>query len=187
MKVSAFAVLALFAVPLDLAHAADAAAVDAAARNEAFAPAAGVTPAKSQPAVNAPVQDRRFEAPTIDKASAAIGDRRAAIDVHEARDKTIRDKQSQKPAAVTEPTSDLSRRLAPISTGGNTVKPPLVSKFQDGLTAASASNMARFPAAGRATTAKVNRFVFRRSNGEPAVAAPDGRPAVVTPAGGGTP
>ena len=48
---------------------------------------------------------------------------------------------------------------------------------------ASATNMARFPALGSATGAKINRFVFRK-NPEDAKAATDG--ATVTPAAGGS-
>jgi hypothetical protein len=58
-----------------------------------------------------------------------------------------------------------------------------VAKYQDGLTSASATNMARFPAVDRATGAKINRFVFRKNPDE--VSAVTGG-AEVTPAAGGS-
>ncbi|MEY4088623.1 MAG: hypothetical protein RJB55_894, partial [Verrucomicrobiota bacterium] len=61
--------------------------------------------------------------------------------------------------------------------------PPTVSKYQDRLDAASASNMARFPALNGATTAKINRFVFRKNTAEPDRVLGD---VSVTPAAGGS-
>jgi hypothetical protein len=58
-----------------------------------------------------------------------------------------------------------------------------VAKYQDGLAAASAANLARFPADGAATTAKVNRFVFRKNGAE---ASPVTAGAPVTKAGNRT-
>ena len=75
--------------------------------------------------------------------------------------------------------SPLDHRPAGVSTGGDTVRPPAVAKFQDSLNAASASNMARFPADGAAVTGKVNRFVFRKNGAE---GAPVTAGAAVTPA-----
>jgi hypothetical protein len=69
-----------------------------------------------------------------------------------------------------------------MSTAADSNKPQLITKYQDGLTSASATNMARFPALDRATGAKINRFVFRKNAPDPAVAL-DG--AAITPAAGG--
>jgi shikimate kinase len=67
-----------------------------------------------------------------------------------------------------------------MSTAADATKPQVLTKYQDGLTSASATNMARFPALDRMTGAKINRFVFRKN--APDTAALSG--ATVTPAGG---
>ena len=121
----------------------------------------------------------------VDKQSAAIGDRRAAIDLKETRDKNIRDKDSHRPETVDRTMSALNHREATISTADeSTMKPQMVVKYQDSLTSASATNMARFPALDRATGAKINRFVFRKNAPETADALAR---AAVTPAAGGAP
>ena len=98
------------------------------------------------------------------KPAATIGDRRAAIDMKETRDKNIHDKDSQRPETVDRTMSALNHREATISTANeSTMKPQMVVKYQDSLTSASATNMARFPALDRATGAKINRFVFRKN------------------------
>lgn len=150
------------------ARAADATTpVDYTRRNTPFAPAANVTPDKQSPQTNATVQDKRVEKNIVDKQPAAVGDRRAAIDVQETRDKNIREKDSRRPEVVEQKLSSFNGRTAPISTGADTTKPPIVTKYQDGLTSASATNMARFPALGSATGAKINRFVFRKNAPDP--------------------
>lgn len=158
--------------------------VDYTQRNAPFAPAASVTPAKKDLQRDEVVQDKRVEPTTIDKKSAAIGDRRAAISVEEARDKSVREKKSSRPETAEQSMSSFNHREAGIATGSDTKKPPTVAKFQDSLTAASASNMARFPALGDATTAKINRFVFRKNPAEASAVtgnAPAVRAASVSP------
>ena len=91
-------------------------------------------------------------------------DQRAAIAVTESRDKTIRDKDAHRPEVVDRTMSALNHREATVSTANeSTTKPQMVVKYQDSLTSASATNMARFPALDRATGAKINRFVFRKN------------------------
>jgi hypothetical protein len=141
--------------------------VDYTQRNAPFAPAATITPPKSDLSRDDAVQDKRVETVTVDKKSAAIGDRRAAISVEETRDKNVREKNSSRPEAVGQSTNQFNHREAAITTGGDTKRPPTVAKYQDSLTAASASNMARFPALDQATTAKINRFIFRKNSPEP--------------------
>ncbi len=158
--------------------------LDPAQRNTPFAPAATVIPNQQTPALNEAVQARRVEKNTIEKATSALGDRRAAIDVQEAHTKNIRDKQSSRPEAIDQTLSAFNHREAPFATATDTTRPSLVAKFQDGLHAASATNMARFPAIDRATTAKLNRFVFRKNAPDPAPITGD---ATVTPAAGGSP
>ena len=165
-------------------YAADATApVDLAQRNTPFAPGATVSPDKRSPQLDEAVQGRRVETTVLDKKSSALGDRRAAIDVQETRDKTVLEKNSHRPEARELTMSAFNHREASLATGAETRKPELVTRYQDSLTAASASNLARLPALGRATATKINRFVFRK-NPPDAAAALEGAP--VTPAAGGS-
>jgi len=160
--------------------------VDAAQRNASFAPAATVEPEKRRPAENAVprVQERRFETATVEKTVAPLSGRRAAVEVVETREKDVRAPDTRRPEAQERPVSAFNQRLAPIATGTATKTPPLVAKYQDSLAAASASNMARFPALDQATAPRINRFVFRKNPTEsPGI--PEG--ATVTPAAGGSP
>ncbi len=156
--------------------------VDYTQRNTPFAPAGSVAPEKQKPGDNtAAVGDKRVEKETVEKKASVLGERRAAIDLTEAREKNVREKDSRRPEKVEQPQSALNHKPAAISTAENTTKPPTVAKFQDGLSAASATNMARFPAIDKATAAKINRFVFRKN---PVEAEATAAAATVTPAGG---
>jgi hypothetical protein len=157
--------------------------VDYTQRNAPFAPASSVNPERSTPAIDRSVQDRRVEKATLSKPAAVLGERRAAIDVVEGRDKTVRETDARKPEVVDRPTSALDRRAATISTATDVRKPTLVSKYQYEMAAASAYTMASYPAVGGATTAKINRFVFRKNNPEPPITSQGG---VVTPVAGGS-
>ncbi len=184
MKPSGLVLIALSVIIFAAARAADATSpVNAAERNAPFAPAAGtsVTPPKQTPTLNETVQEKRVEKSTIDKRTAPLADRRAAVEITEAQKKNVIEKDSRRPEIVEQSTSAFSHRQAAITTAGDTTKPPTVAKYQDSLTAASASNMARFPALDRATGAKINRFVFRKNPAEPAAPLAD---AAVTRAGG---
>ncbi|MBL9189389.1 MAG: hypothetical protein JNK23_18040 [Opitutaceae bacterium] len=165
------------------ARAADATTpVDYTQRNTPFAPAGSVSPDKRNPAdQNSSVQDKRVDKAVIDKKPAIVGERRAAIDVTESREKNVREKDSRRPEKSDQPVSAHNHKLSSISTATDTSKPPTVAKYQDSLTAASASNMARFPALDQTATAKINRFVFRKNPVEPAATAAADR---VVPAGG---
>lgn len=177
--------LAAFFAFAAISGAADATSpLDPAARNTPYAPAASVAPDKRTPAgeANSRVQDRRFETTTVDRALAPIGDRRAAIDVGEARAKQVREKTTQRPETIEHRESAYNHRPSAIATGADTTKPPLVAKYQDSLSAATASNMARFPALDRSTSARINRFVFRKNAPEPDRALAG---ATITPAAGG--
>jgi hypothetical protein len=167
-----------------LVRAADATSpVDYTQRNAPFAPAADarVVPDQQKPVTNGVIQEKRVDKNLVEKTTAPHADRRAGIDVTETRDKHVREKESQRPAAQEQPTSAFNHRRASIATSSDTTKPPTVAKYQDSLTAASASNMARFPAVGRATTTKINRFVFRKNPADASTPV-EGKP--VTPAGG---
>jgi hypothetical protein len=170
----ALAILVLLPVAGRMADAT--APVDYTNRNEAFAPAATVQPAAKAPTVNSTLQNRAVDKTMVDKSMSAICDRRAAIDVGETRDKTVHTPDSRRREVVTEPMSPLNHRMGPFDTGADTTKPALVSKYQDSLTAASASNMARFPALDHATAAKINRFVFRKN--PPGASAPAVAPVI---------
>ncbi len=165
------------------ARAADAIApVDYTQRNETFAPAASVSVQKKELPTADGIQGRKVEKQVNDrKLLPAPGEGRAAIEVGEARDKTVVEKDVRQPEKIERQISGFNQKPAAITTAGDTTKPPMVAKFQDRLTAASATNMARFPALDGATGAKINRFVFRK-NGEENTSLTNGAP--VTPAGG---
>jgi hypothetical protein len=176
-----FAALLLCAV---IARAANATSpVDYAERNGLYAPAPSAAPSKRTPETNDRLQEKRVDKSVVEKQPAAVGDRRAPIDMKETREKTVRDKNSHRPETVEHTTSAFNHRPAAISTESDTRKPPLVSRYQDSLTAASATNMARFPALDRTATAKINRFVFRKNPSEPSPVV-NGSPVV--PAAGGS-
>lgn len=154
--------------------------VDYRQRNETYAPAGAVQPAPGPPPRAGGMQDRRLEKNVIEKAPAGVGERRAAVPVAEIRPKAVHEKSSTRPKAAEVPRSAFDQRPAPIATS-DVEKPPTVARYQDSLSAASASNMARFPAHGAATAATLNRFVFRRNGPEATGGAP---PAPVTRAAG---
>lgn len=156
--------------------------VDPSQRNEAFAPSATINPDRVPVLRDANVQEKRVEKNTIEKPAAAMGDRRAPIDVQEAREKNVREKVSHQPERTEPAMSSFNHRDAAISTSAAISKPAMVAKYQNSLTSASESNMARFPANGGVTTSKINRFVFKKN--PPEAPALTGEPAV-TPAGGG--
>ena len=186
MKPLGLALLAGYVACALVARAADATTpVDYAQRSDPFAPGsnAAATPEKKTPATNTSVQDKRVEKNVIERQTAPLGDRRAGIDVKEAREKSVREQDSDRPAATEQPTSGFNHRKAGISTSGDASKPPMVAKYQDSLTAASATNMARFPAMDGATSAKINRFVFRKNPPENGVLSDS---KSVTPAAGGS-
>lgn len=174
------------------ARAADATTpIDYTQRNAPFAPAPAAPPPKQSPEVNATVQRKRVEPPTIEKPAAALGDRRAPLAVEETRAKTVREKQSRRPEGEEQPISPFNHKPAPLTTDASTTKPATVAKYQDSLAAATpwgpgaaSGNTPRFSAADPAAAAKINRFVFRKNPAEPAPSAPG---APVTPAAGGSP
>jgi hypothetical protein len=157
--------------------------IDYRQRNAPFAPAESVATEKQKPASNSTVQEKRVEKTTVEKKTSPLRDQEAAIEMKETRAKNVREKDSRRPEAIEHVTSGFDRRQSAISTAGDTTKPPMVAKYQDSLAAASATNMARFPAMDKATSVKINRFVFRK-NPTDAAGAVNGSP--VTPAAGGS-
>lgn len=183
MKMLALAAVTALGAAIHSGFAADATTpIDYRDRNEAFAPADNAAMDKQKPALNRGVQEKRVEKPLVERKTSPLGDREAAIEMKETRAKNVREKDSHRPERVEHVTSSFDQRQSAISTG-DTTKPPLVAKYQDSLAAASATNMARFPAMDKATSAKINRFVFRKNPTEGAAAA-SGNP--VTPAAGGS-
>lgn len=158
--------------------------IDYTQRNDAYAPGQTVTPKKQAPETNSSVQDKRVEKTVIDRQTAPVADRKAPIEMKELREKQVREKDSHRPEKVEQPTSAYNHKNAAISTEVDTRKPPTVSKYQDGIAAASAANMARFPAIDGATSARINRFTFRKNPAE-SNALTAGAPIV--PAAGGGP
>ena len=163
--------------------------VDYTQRNTPYAPAATVSPDKKAPETNSTVQDKRVDKTLLDKKPAAVGDRRAPIDVTESREKNVREKDSHRPEKIEQPVSSFNHREASMSTATDASKPQMVTKYQERLTSASATNMARFPALDHATGAKINRFVFRKNASDaPAKStAPITGGASVVPVAGGSP
>lgn len=185
MKLPSLFVLASLAlIGATTARAADATSpVDYTQRNAPYEPTPSVAPGKKAPETNSSVQEKRVDKTILDKKPAVVGERRAAIDVQESREKIIHDKDSRRPEKIEQPMSTFNHREATISTGAETTtRPEMVAKYQDSLTSASATNMARFPAISRATGAKINRFVFRKNAPDTAAALTG---AAITPAAGG--
>ena len=112
--------------------------LDATQRNAPFAAGASVQPPLIAPEKAESVQEKRVEKKTVDRKPATLGTQRAAIEVQEAQPKTIREKTTARPQTVEQPKSDFDHREAAISTAADTKQPPLVSKYQDSLSAASA-------------------------------------------------
>lgn len=186
MKTSGLAVIVILGAGAFNGRAADATSpIDYTQRNVPYAPGGSVAPQRQSPAANRAVQqDKRVEKTGLEKSLAPVGERRAGVNVTETREKQVREKDSRRPEVMERKTSAYDHKTAPVSTGANTTQPPMVAKYNDSMTAASAANMARFPAVDRTTTAKINRFVFRRNPAEPA-AVTEGSRAV--PAAGGSP
>ena len=174
------AVVAALAAPV---WAADATTpVDYTQRNESFAPANSLPVQKKEMTKAESVQSRVVEKQVNErKMLDAPSARRSGIEVNEAKEKNVVEKDVRQPEKIERQISAYNQKPAAITTAGDTTKPPTVAKFQDSLSAASASNMARFPALDGATGAKINRFVFRK-NGSDNGAVTSGAP--VTPAGG---
>ena len=162
-------------------RAADPAKVDYGQRHEAFAPAVGVTPEKRRPEANSTVQDRRVT-PSVSTPAAGVTDlRRAPVDVGETREKRLVAPQSNRPE-VTAPRvlSPQNHPEFPVQPGAAHREPQMVTRYQEALTSANATQQTRSAALDAGTTTRVNRFVFRRNVAAPAGVAdavPVARPA----------
>ena len=182
MKSSGIVAIAMvFLCPANLWAANATKPIDYQQRNEGFAPDNALTPEKRKPEANDTLQGKRVEKAPFTKAVAPIAGQKSAVEAKETREKTVVDKNSHRPEADPRKTSDFNRRESSVTTSQGAMKRPMVAKYQDSLVAASATNMARFPAADAGTVAKINRFVFRKNPSETGTAYPG---ATVTPAGG---
>jgi len=183
MMPSGSVVLASMCVIFSDIRAADATRpIDYTERNAVFAPDATLKPAARPPALAEEIQRKRVAPPTVDKATVPAGESRAPLELSESREKRVQPKATITPERTVPGPSALDQKRSPISVA-STVNPPLVAKYQDSLVAASAANTAHFAALDQRTTAKINRFVFRKNGADPtgsAIGAP------VVPAAGGT-
>lgn len=179
MKSSGLIVCASTSLVLaSLAQAASAtAAIDPTRRNETFSPAATVSPAAQQPQAQRIFADEPGEKKALTLDRAVLGERRAPIELAEAQEKTVAGKNMLVPPVTPKSAAEFEHRMAPFSTAADTRAPSRVAKYQDRLTAATATNMARFPAPGGATVAKLNRFVFRKNPPDLSALAPAGTAA----------
>lgn len=185
MPLSGLIALASFGLGVVSASAADATRpIDYTQRNAPFVPSGTVAPQKQAPEKNAALQEKRVEKNVREKETSPLGERRAPVDVTEGREKKVREKDVRQPDVIDHKTSAYNHRPAAISTQGDTKKPPTVAKYQDSLGAASATNMARFPALDQSTAARINRFVFRKNPPDVAAVTTEHR---TTPAAGGSP
>lgn len=180
-RIAAFVFISVIAA----ARGADATSpVNPAQRNEPFSPGPGAAPERQAPAgsVNTRVQDSRVAPPVVERKESPLGERRAPVATGETREKEMIGKAVRPTETLPRPMSAFDHQSSTHSTKEETVRPPKVARYQESLDAASASNMARFPALGGATTAKINRFVFRKNAPDPDRALSD---APATPAAGG--
>jgi hypothetical protein len=156
-----------FVAPASL-NAADSAKVDYTQRNESFAPAAGVRPEKRSPELNRTLQDRRVAPSVTNPAGSLPGEKRSAIDLAESREKRVLTHENQRPTVRTPELSPFDHRESRFKTVDSAEKPKLVTRYQDAISAANATTQKRSPVLGADTTARVNRFVFRRNVATPA-------------------
>lgn len=143
-----------------------------------FAPASTVTPAKRAPEINRTVQDHRINPTVTAPESAPAADRLAATVVTETRDKSLITPDSRRPESAPVERNAFDQRRSRYQTATDTKQPQLVERYRTSISADTMSHQGRLAAADVGTTARVNRFVFRRN-----LATPQGT-AASTPAGG---
>lgn len=175
-------------------HAKDPSQIDASKQNTQLAPTPESTDTPLSPEREANqrsffrndhVQDQRFTTPDlVERKDAAVGDKRAPIDVTEKREKTIVDRKDfPKPEVRDREMHHRDGEKSRIQPKGDMVKTyDKVSKYQSRMTDADMAAAQRAPKLEKRTTfEKLNRFVFKRN----APGSADGKP-VVTPAAGGS-
>jgi hypothetical protein len=132
------------------------------------------------------VQDQRFSAPeNIGRKDAAVGDKRAAIDITETREKNIVDRKDYpKPEVREREMNNHDGEKSSIQPKGDQVIAyDKVSKYQSRMADADSGQFQRKPSLEKRTTfEKLNRFVFKRNspgseNGKAVVTQVAGGPA----------
>ena len=154
-------------------------------RNTPFAPASTVTPAKRAPELNRTVQDHRVNPTVVAPESTPAADRLAATAVTETRDKSLLTPDSRRPESAPVERSAFDQRRSRFQTATDTKQPPLVERYRTSISADTLSHQGRLAAADVGTTARVNRFVFRKNPSESSSVA--GSSPVIPAAGGGVP
>jgi hypothetical protein len=184
---------ALAALGVVGARAADPAQFDPSKQNDQLAPTPERTDtrlAPNQEANQRPIerndhlQDQRFKAPDkIERKDAAVGEKRAPIEMKETRDKAlIERKDAPKPELKTwDKNRQSGEKFNRQPTGDDVKKYEMADKYQGRMSDAKTAAAQRQPKLEKRTTFEsINRFLFKR-NGP---GAPDGK-AMVTPAAGG--
>ena len=196
MRVTPLLILAVSTVlPLGL-RAEDPSKVDAAKRNEQLAPTPESADNRLSPGRetnqrpflrNDHLQDQRFSAPeNIESKDAAVGEKRAPIDLTEKREKTIiQRKDFTKPEVRERELNRHDGEKSFIQPKGDQVKKyDTVSKYQSRMADADSGQFQRKPSLEKRTTfEKLNRFIFKRN----APGSENGTPTVTTAAGGPAP
>jgi hypothetical protein len=173
------AVIAMFGLSLAGLRAADATTpLDPARRNGDFSPGATASIPRIAPDVTVP---RSLSQPIVTPpTTSASADRLSGLAVVQPAAKRAKSPAVNRPDTAIVRVSANPVRMV-LSTSDRLLAPPRVTKYQDSMAAARATNMARFPAGNPATVSRLSRFVFRRNPPDPGAAID---PAAAIPAGG---
>lgn len=174
-------------------RAADPAQFDPSKKNDQLAPTSeqiDTRLAPNQEANQRPIerndllQDQRFKAPDkIERKDAVVGEKRAPIDIKEAREKNVIERKDvPKPELKTwDKNRHNGEKFGRQPSGDDVKKYDMADKYQRRMTDAKTAAAQRQPKMEKRTTFEsINRFLFKR-NGP---GTPDGQ-AMVTPAAGG--
>ncbi len=148
-------------------HAADPAKVDYSERNTSYAPTASVSPVTSVPHRNDSLQSRRITPAILAQPTSAVASRQAAIDLTETSEKNLITPASRRPESRAVEMSAFDHRESRFQPTTAPAAPKLATRYQNALTSARATHAVGSSATGSDTTARVNRFVFRRNTATP--------------------
>ncbi len=154
------------------------AAVDPEGINERFSPA-NVRPVDVQaPGVRALKPEHRKASARPPEVNRSLQQRRASIDLEEARSKRLQTVETRRPAAQS-PLQLVYARSVPLSQPTQTIiRPATVAKYQRALDPASAVQVSRLPALSPGASVTINRFVFTKAKPVPS---PTGAPRAGRP------
>jgi hypothetical protein len=174
-------------------RAADPAQFDPSKKNDQLAPTPEQTDtrlAPNQEANQRPIerndllQDQRFKAPDkVERKDAVVGEKRAPIDIKEAREKNVIERKDvPKPELKTwDKNRHNGEKFGRQPSGDDVKKYDMADKYQGRMTDAKTAAAQRQPKMEKRTTFEsINRFLFKRNGPGSA----DGK-AMVTPAAGG--